>query len=48
MAARELLASDPPIDPMKQRKDDRREEERLAEHTFENIAREWWKNKRGG
>lgn len=47
-AARELLASDPPIDPMKQRKDDRREEERLAEHTFENIAREWWENKRGG
>ncbi len=46
--ARELLAADPPVDPMMQRKADRRENAQRALHTFENIAREWWETKRGG
>jgi len=46
--ARELLAGDPPVDPMMQRQADRREIAQRTAHTFENIAREWWETKRGG
>lgn len=48
IAARELLAGDPPIDPMSQRKIDRREAAIRAKNTFESIGREWWDAKRDG
>ena len=46
--ARELLAGDPPIDPMQQRKTNERNAAIFASNTFEHIALEWWEAKHGG
>jgi len=47
-AARELLACHPPVDPMTQRKAERRAATQRGENTFEHISRDWWNTKREG
>ncbi|MCB4810590.1 tyrosine-type recombinase/integrase [Methylovorus menthalis] len=41
LAARRLLAQEPPIDPSEYKKQQRTEQKKVVENAFENIAREW-------
>ena len=41
LAARRLLAQEPPIDPSEFKKQQRTEQKKVVENAFENIAREW-------
>lgn len=41
LAARRLLAQEPPIDPSEYKRQQRTEQKKVIENAFENVAREW-------